>query len=186
VLSVHACNDPAMHIRPLTTHDASLYVALRREMLADAPGAFGASLEDDTRLDAERVGQSIREGAIAGGYAIIGAFEQALAGHAAALVGCAVLIRETKVKTRHRADIFSVYVTPAARGRGVALAMIASCKDLARTWQGVNSLRLSVSVRASAAQRVYERAGFVAWGVEPACLFLSGEFIDEVHMVCML
>ncbi len=173
-----------MPVRPLAAHDAPLYVALRHEMLADAPWAFGASPQDDTRLTEDHIAASLREGEQLGGYAIIGAFDDDAP--PPRLVGCAVLIRETRIKTRHRADIYSVYVTPAHRGQGLALAIIEHAKLIARTWPGVNSLRLSVSVRSPAAQRVYERAGFKAWGTEPACLHVNGEYLDEVHMVCML
>ncbi len=173
-----------MPVRPLAAHDAPLYVALRHEMLADAPWALGASPQDDTRLDPDRIARNIRHGEAHGGYTLIGAFDESAT--APTLVGCAELMRDSTIKTRHRADIYSVYVTPAHRGQGLALAIIEHAKLIARTWPGVNSLRLSVSVRSPAAQRVYERAGFKAWGTEPACLHVNGEYLDEVHMVCML
>jgi len=33
------------------------------------------------------------------------------------------------------------------------------------------------------ARKLYESLGFIAWGREPASLWLDGEFIDEDHMV---
>jgi RimJ/RimL family protein N-acetyltransferase len=172
--------DYDMEVRPLKSEEAALYVALRREMLRDSPWAFGASESDDRRLDEHAIAQSVSTGLTDENYAIIGAFDDAT------LIGSAVLVREAKVKTRHRVDVFSVYVTPSWRGRGMGDAMLAETKRIARTWRGVDSLRLSVSVRSPAARRVYERVGFVAWGIEPGCLCVEGEFIDEVHMVCML
>ncbi len=173
-----------MLVRPLLPTEAPLYVALRHEMLADAPWAFGASPQDDTRLDPDRVARNVRHGETNGGYTLIGAFVEA--NSTPTLVGTAELMRDSTLKTRNRADIYSVYVTPPYRAQGAASQVIAEAKRIARTWPGVNSLRLSVSVRSPGAQRVYERAGFVAWGHEPACLHVNGEFIDEIHMVCML
>ena len=177
-------NHCGMQVRPMKREEAAMYVALRREMLDDAPWAFGASPEDDTRLDAARIARNVSHGESANNYALIGAFDDMPAG--LRLVGCAELMRDSTIKTQHRADIYSVYVTPTHRGRGAGLAIIEEAKRMARTWRGVDSLRLSVSVRSPAARRVYERVGFVAWGVEPGCLCVEGEFIDEVHLVCML
>ena len=58
--------------------------------------------------------------------------------------------------------------------------------EIARSWPGVTSVGLSVSARAEAARRVYERLGFKAWGVEPGALVLDGRAYDETHMVVLL
>lgn len=170
-----------MLVRPLLPAEAPLYVALRREMLADAPWAFAASETDDRGLDLQGVTTSITTGATNHTYAIIGAFNTPTQ-----LVGVAVLLANHRLKMRHRADVVSVYITPAFRGQRIGDAIFTELKAVARTWPHINSLRLSVSVRSPAARRLYERNGFTAWGHEPACLHVNGEFIDEIHMVCML
>lgn len=165
-----------MLVRPLTPADVASYVALRREMLRDSPWAFAASEASDAGLDAAGVAKNLETQS----YAIVGGFE------GERLLGAAGLRRGHHPKLAHRADIWGVYVTPAARGRGLAAAIIARTLDVARGWPGVDSVRLSASVRSVAAIRVYERAGFKAWGLEPGFMLLDGEHIDEVHMVCML
>ncbi|HLP84303.1 MAG TPA: GNAT family N-acetyltransferase [Phycisphaerales bacterium] len=169
-----------MHVRTLTPDEAPKYVSLRREMLADAPWAFAASELDDRGLDEAGVTSSIAAGAKNNDYAIIGAFDGEV------LVGVALLLRTRLIKMRHRVDVVSVYITPSHRGKRLGDAIFDEAKRLARSWQGVDSLRLSVSVRSPAAQRLYERNGFVRWGLEPGCLCVNGQLIDEVHMVCML
>jgi len=53
-----------------------------------------------------------------------------------------------------------LFVTPAARNRGVARALLAAAEDLART-TGAVRLILSTAVTNENAQRLYESAGWV-------------------------
>lgn len=161
-------------VRPLTPADAPAYAALRREMLADAPWAFGSSLEDDARLDPAVVAARLSEP----WQAIVGGFDEA-----GRLVGAAGVFKAHHVKSAHRAHVWGMYVSPSARGRGLGEAILRAALGIARTWPGVTSVLLSVSVRAAAARRLYERMGFRAWGIEPAALVVDGVAVDEAHMV---
>lgn len=162
-------------IRPLVPADAARYVALRREMLDDSPWAFAASPEDDQGVDESRVAANL-----AGPFsAIIGAFDSQ--GH---LLGAAGLGRNRHVKMAHRGHIWGMYVTPRARGSGVAEAVLRRVFEVAKSWPGVNSVGLSVSENSPAAQRLYERLGFIAWGLEPDTIHLpDGRVFAEVHMI---
>ncbi|MBL9031391.1 MAG: GNAT family N-acetyltransferase [Phycisphaerae bacterium] len=166
-----------MLIRPLIPADAEAYTVLRREMLRDSPWAFAASEENDRGLDAEGLRQSLS----GPGYAIVGAFDSAPSG--SALVGAVGLYRSDHAKMAHRVGVWGAYVTPSQRGRGLGIQLLSAAADFARAWPGVDSLSLSVSVRAPAALNTYLRAGFVAWGTEPRAMAWNGEQIDEVHMV---
>lgn len=167
-----------MTIRSLTPADAAAYVALRREMLEDSPWAFAASPGDDVALDP--AGVAARLGAPGGGYAIIGGWS------GGRLAGAAGIIRSEHVKMAHRAHIWGVYVTPSARGSGLGAGIMRGVFDHARSWPGVTSVGLSVSVRSLEAIRLYERLGFTHWGLEPGALILDGRAHDEVHMVASL
>jgi L-amino acid N-acyltransferase YncA len=46
----------------------------------------------------------------------------------------------------------------------------------------VTALTISESERGDAARRLYERLGFVSWGVEPRVLRWQGKVYDEVHL----
>lgn len=162
-------------IRALTTTDLGAYVALRREMLADAPWAFSASVEDDVGVDQQLLAARLAQP----GQAIVGAFDE----HQRHLVGAAGLHRDRHVKLSHRAHIWGVYVTPAARGAGLAARIVAAALDVARTWAGVDSAGLSVSENSPAAQRVYRSLGFVPWGTEPDFLRVGGRSYAEIHMM---
>lgn len=165
-----------MLIRPLTPADATLYVALRREMLDDSPWAFTSSPQDDQGLDPAFIAQRLTQP----GQAIVGAFDGAPTPR---LVGAAGLRRHTQIKMSHRAHLWGVYVTPAARCRGVATQILTHTLDLARSWPGVTSVGLSVSARADRARALYEQLGFVTWGHEPAAVVIDGQACDEFHMI---
>lgn len=166
----------ACAVRALTAADVPAFVELRREALRDSPWAFAASEESDVGINAELMRQRIAEP----GQAIVGAFD------GVRLVGIAGMVRNRHGKMAHRAAVWGVYVTPSARGRGVAEAVMRELIRTARTWPGLDSVSLQVSARADSARRLYERLGFRRWGVEPAALRLDGVAYDEAHMVLML
>ncbi|MEK6700832.1 MAG: GNAT family N-acetyltransferase [Planctomycetota bacterium] len=164
-----------MLIRSLLPTDANAYTDLRREMLLDAPWAFGSSPEDDVAVDAASLA---RLGEV--GMVIIGAFEDVR------LVGSAGVMLRRQRKMAHRAMIWGVYVAPGARGGGVGKAVVRRAMDTARTWPGVTSVSLSASAKAVAAVAMYRSLGFVPWGVEPGCLMIDGKALDEFHMIAPL
>jgi RimJ/RimL family protein N-acetyltransferase len=166
---MHCCS-----VRPLTPDDAPAFVTLRREALSDSPWAFAASEGDDMGLDAAHMARSLAEP----GRAVVGAFAPD-----GRLVGIAGVVTNRHRKMAHRAQVWGVYVTPAFRGSGVGQAIMAGVQNVARAWPGVTSLGLSVSMNSPHARRVYERAGFVAWGTEPGAIVCNGAAYDEVHMV---
>jgi len=126
-------------------------IALRREALAAAPLAFAASPQDDRGLLLEKVRESL---ANADASAVLGAFEDE---RLVAMVG---VVRQDKIKWRHKALIWGMFVTP-----------------------GVVQVGLSVSETAEEAHRLYRRAGFRAWGTEPRALQWEGRFVAEHHLV---
>jgi ribosomal protein S18 acetylase RimI-like enzyme len=160
-------------IRALTPADTDAFIALRRRGLAEAPYGFGASLEDDFTNDVEAVQRSLARWPDAVTYG-------ALVGDD--LVGIVSVVRETKIKMRHKASIYGVYVAPEARRHGLARQLLQTAIDHARA-EGVHVVQLTVADDASEARRVYERVGFVRWGTEPDALFIEGRFVDDHHMV---
>jgi len=166
-----------MKVRTLEPADASAAIALRREALSSFPLAFGASLEDDRGLSLEFMRSSLADVASS---AVLGAFE------GEALVGMVGIVRLEKLKSRHRAMIWGMFVTPKARRRGVGAALLGSAIDRARSWPGVIQVQLSVFETAEEAHRLYRLAGFREWGVEPRAIQWEGRFVAEHHLVLEL
>jgi len=160
----------------LTPGDAPEYVILRREMLQEAPWAFLASPSQDRGCDVEKMKVSLgRTDA-----AIVGI--RANGAESGPLIAAAGVVREEALKRRHIAMIWGVYVTPDARGRGCARAVVSHAMDLARGWQGIASIHLAVNANAPEAKRLYESLGFAQWGFEPDAVRIDGKSFGEYHM----
>ena len=163
-------------IRRLTEDDLEPVIVLRREALIDAPHAFFTSPSEDVGSDPA----SLRR-------VLSGSSEQAIFGAWDGwLVGILGVYRQRRLKERHKAQLGRMYVHPAFRHRGHGAALLREAIAFARTMPGVTHLHLSVSETAQAAKRLYQRAGFVTWGAEPAGLVVAGVPVTSFHMVLLL
>ena len=166
------------HIRRLVAADAATY----RAMMLDA---YATHRIEFTSTHAEREGHPIawwekRIGDEHSATTAFGAFE------ADVLVGTTALEFETREKTRHKATLIGMYVSEPARGSGMGRQLVEAAKTAARAHEGVNLVKLTVTEGNAAAQQLYERCGFVVFGIEPRAMFAEGEYRGKVHMWCDL
>ena len=167
-----------MEIRLLTEHDVDEFVRLRHEALTREPYAFGRAPEDAPAWPPESVGSRLR--AVPEGNFLVGAFE------GRQMVGQAGFIRYEGRKEHHKGNIWGVYVTAAARGQGVAKAMLTQMLDRVRGYPGLEQVTLSVSVQQEAARRLYSALGFEIYGYERHALKVGATYVDEEHRVLWL
>ncbi|MBR0669067.1 GNAT family N-acetyltransferase [Roseomonas hellenica] len=158
-------------IRCLGAADAAAYRAIRLEALERCPENFGASADIE-------------------GAQPLAWFAERLAGsHVFAaggdpLDGVIGLRPQEAPKLRHKVLIWGFYVRPAARRRGLGAALLGHAIAAARGL--VEELRLSVAAENAAAIRLYEAAGFTAYGREPRALRVGGRDVDELLMALRL
>ena len=79
------------------------------------------------------------------------------------------------------ADVVSMWVRPSARGRAVGEALIGAAADRAKARDHA-ALLLWVTESNAPARRLYERCGFVAFGVEPYAITTDNGYVAKVHM----
>jgi RimJ/RimL family protein N-acetyltransferase len=163
-------------IRQLGPEDAEEYVALRREALLDSPLSFARSPDDDPVLSIDVCRERLRQ---APDSVAIGAF-------GSGLVGVVGLHRDERIKYAHKAHLCGMYVAPGRRRQGLGALLVGAAIAHARTLLGVSWVHLSVTSEAATARRLYERAGFRAWGTEPDALRHSGESVTSHHMALAL
>ena len=165
-------------IRTITPKDAAEFWALRFEMLELEPFAYSADLED--HADSSIGDQVLRLESLQNGDCAIGAWWDG------ELVGSAILRREPGRKFTHKANVFSVYVKPHARGQGIARAMMLEVIARVRLLKNVTQLQIGVMSTQTAARTMYGSLGFEAWGCEPRALLIDGVFADHTYMVLHL
>ena len=104
----------------------------------------------------------------------------AAASGGAALDGVAGFLVPEGPKLRHKGVLWGMYVRPQARRSGVAAPLLARVLDHARG--AVEEVQLAAVASNAAAVRLYEAAGFEAYGVERRALEVKGLYHDEVLM----
>lgn len=159
-------------IRDLEVGDIEAYVALRQESLTDAPLSFGAAPDTDRLSRQEFLKQLLEQ-----------PDQQVIlvADREGELVGATSAVRATGAKRGHRADVYAMYVTPAARGQGVGRSLMVALLERLRAW-GVERVDLSVTDAAPAAHGLYRSLGFVEWGRDSDSLRWEGRSAVEHHL----
>ena len=167
-----------MEFRQLVAEDASAYWELRLEALQNSPEAFGASYEEAIQRDnpIERVKDNFK---VKGNYTF-GAFEQ----HT--LIGVVTLLQESALKMRHRANIFAMYISPTARGKGIGKALMEMAIEQAKENQEIEKINLSVVSSNKAAKNLYIQLGFIVFGTEEKALKVEDTYYEEQHMSLIL
>jgi ribosomal protein S18 acetylase RimI-like enzyme len=149
-------------IRILTADDAGAYQTLRLRGLRESPAAFGSTLEEEVGRSIAQVAERLGELRSVPCRATFGAFDDN-----ASLVGVAACVQQGGVKSRHKANLFAMYVSPDARGRGIGRTLVERVIEHARGWTGVDRLTLTVTATQQAARALYLAAGFEVFGSEP-------------------
>jgi GNAT superfamily N-acetyltransferase len=167
---------PAL-IRQLSGDDAQSLRDLRQRALAEHPEAFGSAPDEEAALTLEQ---------FIGNYLspplriTLGAFG------GDRLVGIASLLRWSPRKTRHKAMVTGMYVAPEARGAGLGRALLDALIEHARGLEGLRDLSLAVTVTNAAARTLYQRLGFVPFGIERDYICADGIYHSIEWMLLRL
>ena len=166
-----------IQIRLLAAPDTPALRNLRLAALAETPRAFGSSVEEEESLGLDHF---LRLAEADERRAILGAFAE---GH---MVGMTGISQYDKLKARHKAFIWGVYVGPERRGQGLARQLLQAALARAAAMPGVRRVHLTAAADNTAAIALYTALGFVEYGREPESLCVNGEMIDEVLMSRLL
>jgi ribosomal protein S18 acetylase RimI-like enzyme len=86
-------------------------------------------------------------------------------------------------KLAHKAFIWGMYVATNYRRHGVGRALIDHALLRAGAMNGVLQVNLGVNAANVEAIKLYEVAGFTAFGIERGFMLVDGNPHDEFHMV---
>ena len=89
-------------------------------------------------------------------------------------------------KELYMGRIWGVYVTPAARDKGAARAMLTCILDRARSYPGIEQVSLIVAVTPLTARSLPDAMGCRVYGCERHALKVGETYADEEHRVLWL
>jgi len=142
-----------IELRVLSPDDWQVWRSLRLAALAEAPYAFGSRLAD-WQGDGDRAERWRDRLALPGSHNLVAVLDGQPVGMASG-----VPADEPGV-----VELISMWVSPTARGRGVGDRLIQAVEQWAGQGQA-KVLRLAVVRGNAAAERLYQRCGFVGTGV---------------------
>ena len=111
---------------------------------------------------------------------VLGAFE---GGTLAGIVGLAFEPRE---KARHKATLFGMYVSADFRQHGVGFELVQAALTEAHNHPELKLVQLTVTAGNDAAFTLYQRCGFIQFGLEPLAVRVGEDYFDKIHMWCEL
>ncbi|MBH8556011.1 GNAT family N-acetyltransferase [Nostocaceae cyanobacterium CENA357] len=165
-----------MEIRFLNSQDVVVYRELRLYALRESPTAFGSSYKQESCFSltdfATRL--SSHDDSANG---IFGAFDDG-----DKLIGMLGFSRESRLKRVHIGSLWSMYVLPESRRRGVGAALLDEALCHARRLDGLRQIILTVTTKNLAASSLYRSRGFERFGLERDALFIDGIYFDEEHL----
>jgi len=159
--------------RRLMGEDADAFAQLRREIAFDNPVPLGLTVDEELSRPLEGFRSQLS-------YplpnAAFGAFEDGR------LVGSAAVAWPGKFpSSRHKAELWGVFVSPGQRGNGIGRRLVGMALDHA-FGAGARRVNLTVYLPNDAAVALYRSLGFVACGTEPEAVCLGGIFHDGLQM----
>ena len=98
------------------------------------------------------------------------------------LVGLMSFVRQKLSKLRHKGEIHGVYVHPDQRGNGISSLLLAQTLERAFSLEGLEKVMLTVTDENIAAKSLYEKYGFVAFGLEENGLVVDGKAYGQYWM----
>lgn len=162
-----------MIVRRLLPEECDAFWEIRLQSLRDCPEAYGSAYEEEACLSSEE--RKARCDWSDDNF-VIGAFE------GERLVGIVGLRREIRVKSRHKAVVIGMYVLPEFRAQGLGGLLMDKLIQEARQLPSLARLGIFVVAGNEGAKRLYERCGFVVFGVEPDAKRQHEQSYDMVLM----
>jgi ribosomal protein S18 acetylase RimI-like enzyme len=167
-----------IEIRTLGAQDTDAFWRLRLQALDQSPHAFGESAEEHRATPLETLRKRLAT-ASDDNY-VLGAFSTTQ------LVGTVGFGRSLRIKHRHKARIWGVFVDPSHRGQGIARRLLSETLRRAALLSGLEQIILTVGDGQTAARSLYASLGFTVFGHERHALKIGEVYVDEHYMVFLV
>ncbi len=158
-----------MSVRRLGRDDHDALRALRLEALSLYPANFAADLDQEAAMPKAEWLARMATAVTFGGFV------------GERLSGMVVFSQPTRPKLAHTGNIGAMYVQDAARGTGLAAALLEAVLDHAASV--VEQVQLTVNAENARAVKFYERHGFRPIGRIPRSLHVGERYYDDLLML---
>lgn len=161
-----------MSIRTLGAADAEAYRALMLEAYGVYPQAFTSSVAERAAMPLSWWEKRLesRLDCLLGAYV------------GAELAGIVGLAFEPREKARHKVTLFGMYVNGAHQQQGLGRKLVEAALDEARRHPRLQVIQLTVTAGNAAAFALYQRCGFIQYGLEPLAVRVGEDYFDKIHM----
>ena len=166
----------SIKITSIPIEDWQKYRDLRLEALKDAPTAFSSSFEDESPTPDEKWQNRLKDALEEKTDFIL------FAKSGDKLVGMAGAFRSQKIKVRHTATIYGVYVNPQFRSQGLGTKLLESLINKLKKHPEIVKIKISVVTENSGALKLYQKLGFKTVGKYEKELFVGDRYYDEYLM----
>ncbi len=164
-----------IQIRKLLPNESNSYREIRLECLKKFPRNFGSNYHDE-KEKAKLFFQPFIEQLNIDNF-VIGAF------HNNSIIGISGFNRYEGEKTKHRGRIIQVYVNPEYQGQNIGTDIIKSTLAEAFKLTEIEQIEINVLATNKKAEKVYEKIGFEAYGLQKNYLKIGSTYYDHKMMM---
>lgn len=162
-------SDTTLAVHRLAAGDGDVFRNIRLTAFRFAEDSFASSLAEELSKPKDWFEARVQQDAVF------------VARDAGGVLGVVGLSAKAGSKEAHKGFVYSMFVLPEARGRGVGQALMSALLDEARA--RFESIQLIVVSTNAPAVALYERAGFKSYGLEPRALKTAeGVYTDDLLM----
>jgi ribosomal protein S18 acetylase RimI-like enzyme len=170
-----------MHIRKLTDADVRAFREIRIEMCGAHPEAFGQTPEEAAETPDDKFIEWMSPSDVFPEKFVLACFEEDR------IIGTAAFRRSESRKGRHRGWIWSVYVRPEGRGKGIGRQLMQRLIDETSRMDGLELLALTVALTQTGARTLYASLGFFTNGlILHEYKLPDGRYVDCEEMMLWL
>lgn len=143
--------------RKLEVADSILYRNIRLKCLQTFPDNFGSTFEEESKIEKLKFEVFLKE-ENADNF-MFGAFD------GEKLIGICGFSRELRAKTEHRGEIVQMFVDPQYTSKNIGFELLQKTIEKAFKNAAIEQIVLSVVAENKAANRLYEKLGFIEYGL---------------------
>ncbi|MFN3194159.1 MAG: GNAT family N-acetyltransferase [Aureliella sp.] len=162
-----------IEIRKLNSQDALPFREFRVAALRESPDRFG---EDASEMEAHS-NELVAALLAAPSTSVFGALLNN------EIVGSIGMHSQNRIKTKHIAHLWGMYVSPPNRNEGIARRLVQFLLNEAKAMPQIEQVKLSVVTQNAAAIKLYESFGFEIYGTDMNAIKSGGNYLDEHLMV---